>query len=82
MEMIKASHWTVRGPIETGKRVSIQSRDYLLLRTEPYTTKFGYPSELLTWQGHCVVCGNKFTFKTGRSKFFPTASCKKHRGEA
>ena len=79
MEMVKASHWTVRGPLEIGKRVTVQRRKYTLLAKEPYTTKYGHASELLAWEGRCVVCGSEFTFKTPRSKFEATATCKKHR---
>jgi len=82
MEMVKTTFWRVRGAIEIGKRFTMQNRDYVLLKTEPYTTKLGHASMLLNWEGRCVVCNNKFRFKAARSWFEPTATCKKHRGQA
>ena len=82
MDLVKTTFWKVRGTIEIGKRITAQSRQYVLLKAEPYTTKYGHASELLTWEGRCVICDKKFIFKSGRSKFEPTATCKKHRGQA
>ncbi len=79
MKLVKARHWTVRGPLKIVKRVTVQRREYVLLKTEPYITKYGHASEILAWEGCCVVCGSKFRFTTPRSKFEPTATCKKHR---
>jgi hypothetical protein len=82
MNIVKASHWIVKGRLEVGKRVIVQNREYTLLAAEPYTTKYGHPSELLNWEGRCVICHNKLRFKSPRSKFEPIATCKKHRGQA
>ena len=82
MEMIKASHWTVRGELEFHKQITLQSRHYLLVDTEPYVGARGNSSELLVWEGTCTVCDCNFTFTTTRSRFYPTATCVKHRPES
>ena len=82
MEMVKASHWTVRGDLEFNKRITLQGRRYRLTGTRDHTATSGNSSELLIWRGTCSVCGCKFTFETTRGRFYPTATCDLHRGQA
>ena len=79
MELIKASHWTVRGAIEFDKQITLQGRQYQLLSTELHTSKRGTKRDLLVWEGTCNVCGCHFVFETTRSRFYPTATCPQHR---
>lgn len=39
---------------------------YVLAHVEPHTNASGEPSALLTWEGHCVRCGDTFEHITGR----------------
>jgi len=82
MEMVKDTQWRVRGDLEFNKQVTVQDLHYRLVDETPYEIPQGYSGELLVWTGTCVVCGSKFTFETPRSRFYPTATCVKHRGQA
>ena len=79
MKMIKASHWKVRGELELDKRFVLQGRRYRLVSTRPYQNARGKFGERLVWSGTSVQCRRRFTFETTRSKFYPTATCAKHR---
>ncbi|MBU6371402.1 MAG: hypothetical protein KJS97_01640 [Alphaproteobacteria bacterium] len=39
---------------------------YTLARVEPHTNASGESSALLTWEGRCVRCGDRFEHVTGR----------------
>ena len=82
MEMVKATHWVVRGDLDFTKRIVLQGRRYRLIDTSDFTSARGKYSELLIWSGTCAVCSRKFTFETSRGKFYPTATCELHRGQA
>ena len=82
MEMVKSTHWRVRGDLEFNKRITVQGRNYRLVDEAPYENSQDYSGVLLVWAGTCVVCGSKFTFETSRSSLYPTATCGSHRGKA
>ena len=82
MEMIKATHWTIRGQLKLDQRVTVEGRDYYLRELKLCKDELGRASMMLTWEGCCDICGSKFNFKAPRSKFMPTASCRKHWGQA
>jgi hypothetical protein len=53
---------------------------YTLIEVRPHVTLDGGASAVLTWQGHCVVCGHKFTCTTGPTiGQHLTRSCPLHR---
>jgi hypothetical protein len=52
---------------------------YRLLSIEPYTTKHGYESKLLTWTGTCAVCGRQFECRSGRRPHHLPRTCEHHR---
>lgn len=82
MEMVKATHWTIRGQLQIGQQVTVEGRDYYLRDLKSCKNEFDHVSLLLTWEGCCDVCGLKFNFKAPQSKFMPTTSCRKHWGQA
>ena len=82
MEMVKDTSWRVRGDLEFDTPIAVHGRRYRLIDTSVYENSRGNSGELLVWQGDCVVCGSKFTFETTRGRFYPTATCAKHRGQA
>lgn len=65
-------------PMDT--RFAIQTQEYILYDTEPYTRADGTSATLLVWQSHCASCGEEFFistplgFTTGQSR-----RCEKHR---
>ena len=79
MKMTKVSYWKVTGPFKIGECVTVRRRDYVLEDMEPYVTKQGADSSLLHWRGQCQTCGGRFSFKTGRARFYPYANCERHR---
>ena len=82
MEMAKSTHWVVRGELDFTKLINLQGRRYRLVRTRDFTSSDGKCIEVLVWSGTCSVCSRKFTFETNRAKFYPTATCELHRGQA
>ena len=36
MEMVKSTHWRVRGDLEFNKRITVQGRNYRLVDEAPY----------------------------------------------
>jgi len=82
MEMIKYTHWGVRGELDFTKRITLMGRHYRLIDTSEFTSTSGKHGELLIWSGTCAVCSRKFTFETSRGNFYPTATCELHRGQA
>ena len=79
MKLVKVDFWSVRGDLEFNKLVTVRGREYRLVSLEPYTSKSGFAGDLLVWEGCCSTCGHYFNFRTGRSKFYPTANCENHR---
>jgi hypothetical protein len=81
MRVEKETSWRVRGPVKIGDVISIRVRKYKIVNVEPYYSKTGSRTKLITWLGTCVVCGYEFHFQSG-AKFWPTATCPEHRGQA
>jgi len=79
MEMGKDTRWRVRGELDFDKCITLQERRIWLVRTEALQNARGEPGELLVWHGTSVVCGRKFVFETTQSRFYPMATCVKHR---
>ena len=82
MEIHKDIRWRVRGDLEFDTPKTVQGRRYRVVDTRAYTNSDGKYSGLLIWAGTCSVCSRKFTFETNRAKFYPTATCELHRGQA
>jgi hypothetical protein len=82
MEVVKASHWVVQGLPEYKEKITVEGRDYILQNYGPGTDELGNSSLLIVWEGRCVVCGDKFKFKSPKNRFVPTATCRKHWGQA
>jgi hypothetical protein len=78
MKMVKKYSWHIKGKFQSGSKVKVQDRTYIALGAEPYVSKAGRKTQLILWRGNCALCGDEFTFKTGRS-FAPLAKCDVHR---
>jgi hypothetical protein len=79
MRAEKTSYWRIEGQLEISGVIHPQGREYTLLEVAPYITKSGRAAKLLTWEGTCTVCGEEFTFQSGKARFHPTATCEHHR---
>jgi len=53
---------------------------YTLTAADPYLTKAGAPSAVLTWAGTCAVCGEVFSATSGRKPRELVRTCLSHRG--
>jgi len=64
-----------------GKTCQQSSVQFVCIEAEPYLTKKGKQSAVLTWEAHCPECGSPFEVKSGPrvdpSKF--PLRCKQHR---
>jgi hypothetical protein len=78
MNIVKEYSWRIKGKFQSGTSVKVQGRNYIALGTEPYVNKAGRKTQLIVWRGNCTLCGDEFTFKTGRS-FTAFAKCDVHR---
>jgi hypothetical protein len=78
MKIVKKYSWHLKGKFQSGAKVKVQDRTYIALGAEPYVSKAGRKTQLILWRGNCALCGDVFTFKTGRS-FTPFAKCDVHR---
>lgn len=67
-----------------GSEVSVDGHAYRLVGVEPYTRKHdGAASNLLTWEGTCLVegCDGRFQVVTGlRESYRLRKGCDDHRG--
>jgi hypothetical protein len=79
MELIKTYAWRIKGTPRVGNKAKAQGRAYEIVDHAPHVTKAGRVTKLILWKGTCIVCGEKFTFTTGASKFSATATCEYHR---
>jgi hypothetical protein len=62
-----------------GEMVFVKTQEYELIGVEPYVTRGGRETAVLTWRSHCAECGEPFVFKTGMRTESCSRRCKTHK---
>jgi hypothetical protein len=72
--------WSYRVGSTHREKAHGREHHYVCVGSEPYERRDGEWTRVLTWQGHCSVCGAPFNQKTGGRPKSMVRTCPAHRG--